>query len=154
MAGILANSASQTMVSGDTEADKSVTGYVIGEQITLTTYPTGTNYVWGHAIPSGSSTTRAGLSSTTAAAPTFTPDTSGTFLVNVNVDGTTYVIRIGVVAISTSETLQTFRFLAVSDTSVPTPSQGATLYYSSTQTALCVKQTDGTVYTVDLTVVP
>jgi hypothetical protein len=153
MAGILVNSASQTMVSGDTSLDNSVTGYVIGEQITLTAYPTGTDYVWSQSLPSGSAVARSGMSSTTSTGPTFTPDASGTYTVTCNVDGTTYTIRIAVVAISTAETLQTFRFLPVTDASVPTPSQGCTLYYSSTQDALCVKLTDANIYTIDTTVV-
>jgi hypothetical protein len=154
MAGILANSASKTMVSGDTAVTKAVSGYVLNEQITLTAFPVGTTYVWSQTKPAASATDRSGLTSTSSTGPTFVPDAAGTYLVTCNVDGTAYTITIGVVAVSTSETLQTFRFLPVTDASVPAPSLGRTLYCSSTQgNELVVKKSDNSVHLVDLTAV-
>jgi len=154
MAGILANSASQVMVSGDTAVTKAVTGYVLNEQITLTAFPVGTTYVWSQTKPAASATDRSGLTSTTSTGPTFVPDAAGTYLVTCNVDGTAYTITIAVVAVSTAETLQTFRFLPVTDASVPTPTLSDTLYFSDDSSALGIKKTDGVFYPLALSGAP
>src|SRR3990167_2773526 len=97
MAGILASSASETMTSGDTAADNTHTGYLVAEQVTLATYPTGASYSWGLAKPSGA-TVRSDLSATTGAGPVFTPDVAGYWTITCTVASTTaYVLRIAVV---------------------------------------------------------
>jgi len=154
MAGILANSAAHTMVSGDTSPSDVESGYVTGQQVTLTTFPTGTTYVWGLAIPAGSASARSGLSSATAASPTFTPDVAGEYVVTCVVNGSTsYVIRCSVAAVAATNLVGAIRFMPMTDSSVPTPSTGVSLYYSSTQSALAIKDANGDVSTVDVTAV-
>ncbi len=151
MAGILANSASKTMEAGDTSADAVVSGFVTGERIVLGTNPTGESYSWGLSVPSASAAARSGLSSATDAAPTFTPDVAGTYVVTCTVDGTTtYVMRIAVVAVAVTVANQALRFSPVADAAVPAPAIGITLYYSSDHTALVVKDSENNVYPVDL----
>jgi hypothetical protein len=149
MPGLLANSASKTQTV--TSADATSTGYVTGERVVLTTTPTGTDYAWAISLPSGSSPVRARLSSATAAAPTFTPDIGGTYTIVCTVDGsTTYVLRITVTAIALSVPTEVLRLAPVADASVPAPAVGLALYYSATQSALCVKNAAGAVFPVDL----
>lgn len=145
MAGILASSASVTMVSGDTSADNTFSGYVTGERITLSTTPTGTVYSWGQSIPSASATARSGLSSTTAAAPTFTPDVAGTYVITVDVDGTDYVLRITVQSAAIAEPIEATRYSPRADTTIPAPAAGVSLYYSSTHDGLAIKDPDDNV---------
>ena len=78
MAGIKWASASLVMADGDTAADKSISGLVVGERATLSTTPTGTVYSWSLAIPSASATARSALDDDDAAGPKFTPDAAGT----------------------------------------------------------------------------
>ena len=155
MAGIKANSGEQSMGDGDTAADQAVSGYIADSQIILTTTPTGTNYTWGVALPSGSSSGLAALSSTTASAPVFTPDVAGTYTVVVDVDGTGYQLRIGVVGVTVAEFVQVVKFLPITDAQCPTPEAGSINWYcSSTQSnVVCQKDENGTVSTVDVTAV-
>lgn len=146
MAGILANSVSKTMVSGDTSATDIETGYVTGEKITLTTSPTGTDYEWELSIPSGSAAARSALSDTDVASPTFTPDVAGEYVVRVTVDSATeYTCRLTVVAVTISVSTGGHRFLPVTNASVPSPSVGQSLYYSSDEGGLVTKDSAGTV---------
>lgn len=156
MAGIMASSATETMVSGDTAADNSHAGYIASEMTTLSVTPSGSSYSWGQSIPSGSATARSGLSSTTDASPTFTPDVAGEWVVTCLVDGTTtYVLRLSVTAIATTTMAEAFRLQPVADSAVSAPAGSIlALYNSSTQNGLAVKNSDGTVYTVDVTEVP
>ncbi len=143
------------MLGAETAADKSVSNYVAGERITLSTTPTGTDYVWSIAQPSGSSRARSALSAETGASVTFAPDVGGTYLVTCVVDSTTtYVIRITCQAAAIAEPVEAVRFSPRTDASIPAPAAGVTMYYSSTQSALVVKTAAGTVYTVNLTAVP
>ena len=145
MAGILANSVSQTMVSGDTATDKTVTKYLVGEMIALTTYPTGTDYSWAQSRPSAAGSV-AGLTSATASGPTFVPNASGTYLVTADVDGTDYVIRIGVSAVGVATSADIVRVMPIIDATCPTPPTGyRSLYNSSTQAGLSVKDSDALV---------
>ena len=139
MAGILANSASKTMTSGS--ADNSVSGYLVGEQIVLTVTPTGTNYVWAIAKPSGSSTARSNLDATTGASVKFTPDAEGYFTVSCVVDSTTtYTLRIAAQAIGTVTYHSASNFSPLNNAQVPVPALGATLFYSSENGALSYKK--------------
>src|SRR4051812_7778318 len=93
------------MLSGATAADNAVSGYITNERITLSISPTGTDYVWGQAIPAGSAIARSGLTADDTATTTFIPDAAGEYVVTCTVDSTTtYVIRISVTrtAVSTS----------------------------------------------------
>lgn len=151
MAGIIATSAT-TNNSGSTATDTSVTGYIAGEAVTLTTTPTGASYSWSLSVPSGS--TRSILTSTTVAAPRFTPDVAGYYVITCTVDSSTvYVMRLAATALGSVGVIDALRFVPTSDASIPTPSLGVTLYYSSTQSSLAIKLTDGTVETIDSTAV-
>jgi hypothetical protein len=147
MAGILANSASVTMVSGT--ANNTQAGYLVGEQITLSTNPTGSIYSWGESIPSGSSSAKSALSSTTEASPRFTPDVAGEYVVTVTVDSTTtYVLRCSVTAAPSVALVSTMRLLPVLDANVPIPATGVTLFYSSDDDVMKIRKPDGTYATV------
>lgn len=130
MAGILANSASKTMTSGS--ADNSVSGYLVGEQIVLTVTPTGTNYVWAIAKPSGSATARSNLDATTGASAKFTPDAEGYFTVSCVVDSTTtYTLRIAAQAIGTVTYHSASNFSPLNNAQVPAPALGHTWFHST-----------------------
>lgn len=148
MAGILANSASKTMVAADTSADNNVSGYTTGEQVTLSASPTGSSYAWGLAIPQGSTAARSRLSDATAASPTFTPDVAGYYVATCTVDGAFYVLRLSVTQSAISTTIEALRLQPKADADVRAPSTGAALYWSSTQGALVIKTSNGTVHTI------
>lgn len=148
MAGILANSASKAMTSGDTAVDKAVTGYIRAERITLTTSPTGTTYQWTLTGPTGSSAAKCSLTDATIASPSFVPDVAGTYSVGVDVDGTTYAIRIGALAVSVSSPVEALRLEPFADNQIPTPTQGSIAYHSSTQGKPSFKDSDGTVHKI------
>jgi hypothetical protein len=151
MAGIVASSAT-TNNSGSTASDSSVSGYIAGERITLTTTPTGTSYAWTLSTPNGSE--RASLTADDEAAVSFVPDYEGYYVVTCTVSGSmVYVLRVAVSNIGAVNVVDAMRLVPLTDTQVPTPATGATLYYSSTQSALAVKLTNGTVHTLDITAV-
>lgn len=154
MAGILANSATKTMVAADTSASKTVSGYVTWEQIALSVTPTQADYTWSLSKPSGA-TSRSDLDDGTSATPRFTPDAAGNWVASVTLtDGTVYTITIGAVASTATTYTGAIKLLPQSDASVPTPSQGVTLYCGSDHSnALCTKNSAGTVSTVDVTAV-
>lgn len=155
MAGILANSASKTMVAGDTSADKVVSNYVAGERILLTVAPTGTTYAWSSSAPSSSSAARSALSADSGASVFFTPDVGGTYLITCTVDGATvYVIRITVQAAAVAEPVEAVRYSPRADSTVPAPAAGRAMYFSSDQNAMVTKDPSGTIRTLDETVVP
>jgi len=141
--GILANSASVTMTSSSSDAVS--TGYVTGEQITLSVNPTGTSYTWGASVPAGSAPGRSRLLGTSDPSPTFVPDVAGTYLITCLVDSTSYVLRATVAALSVSDSTQVIRLSPVGDTTVPPPAAGVSLYFSSDANALVTKAPDGTV---------
>lgn len=150
MAGILANSASETMVSGDTSVDNTRAGYVVGEQITLSVTPTGSTYVWGLSRPEGA-TSRSDLSDKTDVSPVFVPDFPGVWLVTCVVDSTTtYVIRLTATAIAITSVANAHRFSPTTNNSIPAPATGLTLYCSSdASNQFRVKNTSGTVLSLD-----
>jgi|1185.fasta_scaffold03947_3 hypothetical protein len=149
MSGITAISSTTTHAASG--ADVSVAGYLTGDQIALMTSPTGTDYQWAISLPSGSNALRAGLAGDDTATASFTPDAPGVYAVSVTVDGTVYILRIGVTMLAQSTALEALRLLPVTDSQIATPSLGAALYYSSTRNALAMKGTDGVVHTVNLT---
>ena len=144
--GILANSVSVTMSSST--ADDVSSGYVTGERITLTTSPTGTNYVWSHGTPSASARARSALSDTTGASVDFFPDAGGTYTVQCDVDGTVYLLRLTVQDASVSENVEALRLSPRGDTTVPAPALGFALYYSADQATLVVKAPNGDILPV------
>ena len=153
MAGILANSASVTHTSST--ADDSNSGYLTSEKITLSVLPTATTHSWGLAAPSGSAAAKSALSSTTAASPTFTPDIGGYYVITCTADGSTfYVMRLSITTAAVGVTQEALRFQPKADSAVTAPSSGVALYYSTTQSSLAIKLPDGSVKTVDTTVVP
>jgi hypothetical protein len=149
MAGILANSASRTMVSGDTSVDNTRAGYIVNEQITLSAVPTGTTYSWSLSKPSGA-TSRSDLSDATVASPVFVPDYAGTWTVTCIVDNTTYVLRLTATAVAITSVANAHRFSPVTNNSVPAPATGLTLFCSSdASNQLRAKNTSGTVLSLD-----
>jgi hypothetical protein len=145
MAGILANSASKTMTSGS--ADNSVSGYLVGEQVVLTVTPTGTDYVWAIAKPSGSASARSNLDATTGASVKFTPDAEGYFTVSCVVDSTTtYTLRIAAQAIGTVTYHSASNFSPLNNAQVPVPALGHTWFHST--------ELGGPAYKVGATVYP
>lgn len=147
--GILANSASATMVSSG--ADASASGYLTSERIVLTTNPTGTNYVWASSAPSNSSLARSSLSGETGSSVTFTPDVAGYYTITCTVDGvTSYVLRISVTATGVSQLVECIRFSPKTDASVPVPAVGMTLYFSSDQDAMVFKDPAGDIFPVEI----
>jgi len=145
MAGILANSVTQTM--GSTSADATQVGYLAGEQITLSVTPSGDSYAWSIARPSGSSAARAAFSDDTAASPTFTPDLPGYYVITCLVDGaTSYVLRIAVTSLAVVSPSQGLRLSPVTDAQVEAPAVGVVLFCGSQHgNALCVKNADDSV---------
>lgn len=149
MAGIVAAAASKTHAASG--ADVSDSGFITGEQVALSVTPTGTDYQWALAIPSGSSSARVRFSGDDTATASFTPDVAGIYSVSVVVDGTTYILRLSVTQLAQSTTLEALRLIPVADSQVPAPAVGVAVYYSSTRSALVVKDTSNTVRTVTLT---
>ena len=149
MAGILANSASATMVSGDTSVDNTRAGYIVGEQITLSTFPTGSVYVWSLSKPEGA-TSRSNLSDATSASVVFVPDYAGTWTATCVVDNTTYVLRLTATAVAITSVANAHRFAPVTNNSVPSPATGLTLFCSSNASnQLRAKNTSGAVLSID-----
>lgn len=153
MAGILANSASSTMTSGATAADKVVTGYIRNERVTLGVTPAASSsYLWAIALPAGSSAAKASITDTTSATPAFTPDVGGTYVLSCQVDGaTTYAMRLTALDSAAAEMVEALRFTPRTDAQIATPSAGVVMYYSSTQSGVCVKYSTGTVRRVTVT---
>lgn len=144
MAGILANSASVSMSSG--LADNTKAGFVVGEQITLSTLPTSTLYAWAQAIPAGSAPARSALSDDDVASPRFTPDVAGIYTLTCTVDGVTvYILRLSVTLRAAASVTDALRFSPIADASVAAPAVGRTLYFSSDANALVTKDPSGTV---------
>jgi len=155
VAGILANSSSRTMLSGETAADNSLSGWITNEQVTLSVTPTGTDYAWGDLAKPSASTVRSALSASTGASVTFVPDVEGDYVVTVVVDSTTtYVLTMTVVAVGTVMIASVIRLLPLADAQVTTPATGLALYYSTDQSAPAVKDSAGNISTIDLTAVP
>lgn len=147
MAGIVALSASVTMTSGATAVDKTVTGYIRNERVTLGTYPlASSSYLWSLGLPSGSSAAKAVLTDSTSSTPAFTPDIGGTYTIGVTVDGTTtYAMRLTALDTAASEPAEALRFTPRTDAQIAAPSAGAVVYYSSTQAGMCLKTSTGAV---------
>lgn len=145
MAGILANSATVTMVAGDTSADKSVAGFLARERITLSVTGTPSTFTWGLAKPTTSGSVCA-LDDTDAASVTFAPDVEGYYVVTCLIDGATaYVLRIAAAQVTSVTSLTTVRLMPIAEALVPTPATGATIFYSHDQDAIASKDATGTV---------
>ncbi len=151
MSGINASSSSATHLNNG--VDSSTTGFLTGEPVTLTDSVSGADYLWSIALPSGSNALRVGFAGETTNTASFTPDVTGTYTVTVTIDGVTHALRIGAADLAVTPTLAAIRMQPVADSQVATPTAGVTWFYSSTQGALCVKDSNGDVLTVDLTAV-
>jgi hypothetical protein len=135
------------MVGGDTSVDNTVTSYIKGQEILLSTTGTVASHVWAQAIPSGSAPARSALSSSTSAAPKFTPDVAGYYTVTCNADGTNYVLRIQVLEPTTATFRNAIQLPLLTSAQVPTPPVGSVNVYCEGD-ALKFKDSDGTVHTV------
>lgn len=152
MPGILASSSTHTMVS--TSADQAEAGYLTGEQVTLSTTPTGSSYSWGIARPNGSSPGRSSLSEDDVASPVFTPDVAGYYVITCVVDGTAYVLRLSVTSVAVASPTQALRLSPVTDAQVEAPATGIVLFCGSDHgNVLCTKDANDDVFTVDVTAV-
>jgi hypothetical protein len=149
MAGITAIAASKTHAASG--ADVSDSGYITGETVALTTSPTGTNYLWSLAAPSGSNAARLRFAGEDTATASFTPDVAGIYAVAVVVDGTTYMLRLSVTQLAASTVLEALRLTPVADSQIAAPAVGHALYFSSTQNTLALKDSSGNVFKVNLT---
>lgn len=151
MAGILANSVSVTMGAGDTAVDKRISGFVTNEQITFSTTPTGTAYVWGLTKPADA-TVRSDLSASTGASITMTPDANGYYMVTCTVDSTTvYTIRMAVADVTPAYVTGASNYTPRDDTTIPTPATGLTLFVDEADGELKTKDSSGTVATITRT---
>jgi hypothetical protein len=139
------------MVAGETAVDDTESGYVTDESISLSAFPAGSSYSWGLSAPTASAVARSSLSSTTSATPTFTPDVAGYYVIDCNVDGTAYLLRIAVVATSPVAINGAINLPPVADASVPPPATGRTVYNSVDQDSLAFKDAAGDIYTFDVT---
>ncbi len=145
MAGIMANSATETMVAGDTSADNTHSGYLTRETITLSVTGSPDTYLWSLAKPSASGSVCA-LNDTDESSVTFAPDVEGYYVITCLVDGATlYVLRISAVQVSALSTLSGIRMMPLTNVQVPTPATGQTLFYSSDSSGLAVKDSSGVV---------
>jgi hypothetical protein len=151
MAGITAASASKTHTT--TTVDASAAGFIVGESVVLGATPAGSSYIWAISLPSGSNAIRATLTSDDGAASSFTPDVPGIYTVYANVDGTEYVLRIAAIRLAQSNSLEAIRLTPVADAQIPAPAVGGTVYWSSTQDGLALKDAAGDVFTVNVTAV-
>lgn len=146
MAGILANSLSQTMV-GAGAPDASQAGYITGEQIVLTTNPAaaGATYAWVLAKPSGGTISSA-LSDATLAAPVFTPDVAGFWVVTVLYNGTTaYVLRLSVTATAAITVAEAIRVPPKAEAAIAVPPVGEVVFFSASALRWRVKDSLGVV---------
>jgi len=150
MAGILASSASKSMVAASSPETQS--GYVANERISLSTTPTGDTYAWSLCVPSGSAVARSALSDEGIASPKFTPDVPGVYVITCTVDGsTTYTLTLSVTAVAIVQVAQVFRYSPVEDAAVPTPALGFVQYCSATQgNIMVVKDSSGDIYPIEL----
>lgn len=138
MAGILANSASVSMVASAADANQS--GFLTGEQIRLHFTPAGASVLWSVAKPT-SSLASAALSDETDMAPTFTPDVGGYYVFTAIVDdATVYVLRIGVSSVAQVTPYEAVRLVPMQDEAVPTPVMGAALHESADGYGVAVKR--------------
>lgn len=149
--GILASSESVTMTTST--SDDVSSGYITREQITLTLTSSGSSYQWGQSIPSQAGSSLAALDAPTAATCRFTPPAPGIYVLTCRVDTTNYVLRISVLDTAVVGVDQVRRLSPVADNQVPTPSLGASIYFSSDQDALVLKDATGALFTFDLTAV-
>lgn len=146
MAGIFANSVSVTMSTTSTDATQA--GYLSLEQVSLSATPTGSTYLWSLAKPAGA-TARSDLNSSTDAAPHFTPDVEGFWLISVTVNSTTsYRLRLSVTSLAQATTREALRLSPKADAAVATPPLGAAVYYSSDRSAFAMKSSAGVVLPV------
>lgn len=150
--GILANSASVTHSSST--SDDTNAGYLNQEQITLSLSVAGSSFLWGLAKPVDSGP-QAKLSATDTATVKLVPDVAGYYTVTCLVDGTTtYVLRISVINSVVSTAKEALRMQPVADAQVTAPAVGMVLYCGADHSnVLCVKDSAGNVFTVDVTAV-
>lgn len=153
MAGIGAVSVSKTHSASG--ADVSATGFLVNERIALSATPAGSGYAWTLSAPNDSAPVASALDDDTDATPAFMPDVPGYYVVTVTVDGaTSYVLRLAVAPVATVRLGEVQHMLPLTDAQVSTPQVGFAFYCGSDHSNLpCVKKSDGTVHTVDLTAV-
>jgi hypothetical protein len=91
------------------------------------------------------------LTDGSVAAPSFYIEVAGVYVVTCTVDGTAYTLTLTATEPAVATIRNAINFPAVADANVPTPVSGATMYYSSDEDALVIKDTAGDVSTVDVT---
>jgi hypothetical protein len=129
-------------------ADAVQSGYVVGEQVTLSTIPAPAlaSYAWSIAKPGGS-TILSDLTDGALAAPAFTPDVAGFYVISVTVNGTTtYVLRCSVTATVMVTVAESIRVPPKADAGVIAPPAGVVLFQSLALGRLRFKNSVGVVY--------
>lgn len=145
MAGITAVSATKTLDSGSTTADNTATGFVSKEQISLGLTGSPLSALWSLSKPNGSGSA-CRLDDESSLRPSFSPDVEGTFVASCLVDGATiYVLRFAIVNIATTSAISAIHFLPRSNSQIPTPSSGVTVFFSSDSGVMSQKSSAGTV---------
>lgn len=139
------------MVAGDTAVDKSISGFVTRERITLSVTGSPGAVSWGLAKPSGSSSV-CEISDSDALTPTFSPDVEGYYVVTCLLDGVTaYVLRLSATQVAHITTLTAIRFMPVPNAAIPSPATGRSLFCSEELDGMAVKDPDGNVSLVEVT---
>ena len=141
MAGITAISPSATLSAGSTSADNSSSGWVTGERILLGVTPAASSsYAWSQSVPSASTRARSALEDDDIAAPGFTPDVGGTYVIVALIDGTTeYTLKLTVQNAAASELEEALRWSPRLDSTITAPTLGLVQFYSDTWENLACK---------------
>ena len=151
MAGITAVAVTGSLLAGDTLADKTVTGFITKEQVTLGVTGSPTTLLWTLSKPSNSGTA-CRLSNVSASSPVFTPDVEGNYVVTCTVDSITfYRLTMSIVSIANTSTISALRFLPMTHAQVPAPRSGSTLFFSSELSKLAIKLPDDSVAGIETT---
>ncbi len=145
MAGITAQSASKSLLSGETIPDNTTTNFLVKEQISLGISPSPQTVLWSISKPYLSNTT-AYISDNTSYNPVFTPDKDGIYTVSCLVDSTTtYVLRINVLNVSEVTRLSSLHLMPCSSAQIVPPNSGGVLFWSSDTDSLSIKYPNNSV---------
>lgn len=152
MRGILA--VSVTKVMSTTTPDEVASGFLAGEKITLTAIDDDNPIAsaqWCISVPQGVRADRARLIPSGQNSVTFTPEKgcNNIYVVTAKINySELFVLRIDVSSVSSSVSFSSIRLQDVTESQVPTPISGATLFFDDGD--LKIKYSDGSVGAVDV----